>query len=185
MKCERIRSTGLALAAAALAATAATAATFGDLAGGRGAAPAYAPSGYGPVPYPSGGRGAGGYGGYRPAAYARPDASCPQCPGAFPPATPQGAPPPPLDAPAAAQTPPGGWTPPDAYLPFGRETGLPNQRLQVWTFGQANSTTDPFNTAGLSTPFMFVPWSTPLSAWTNAQTWNWWRERAGVQPPYW
>ena len=72
-----------------------------------------------------------------------------------------------------------------ANLPFGREANLPHGRLQVWSFGQVNSTTDPFNSAGLSTPFMFVPWSTPLSGWTNAQTWNWWRERAGVQPPYW
>ncbi|MGO8740194.1 hypothetical protein [Rhodoblastus sp.] len=97
----------------------------------------------------------------------------------------QGAIPLPLDAPASAQVPPGGWTPPQAYLPNGPAGGLPNARLQTWTFGQVNSTTDPFNSAGLSTPYMFVPWSTPLSAWSNAQTWNWWRERAGVQPPYW
>jgi hypothetical protein len=97
----------------------------------------------------------------------------------------QGAIPRPLDAPAAAQVPPGGWTSPHAYLPFGPAGDLPNARLQTWTFGQVNSTTDPFNSAGLSTPYMFVPWSTPLSAWSNSQTWNWWRERTGVQPPYW
>jgi hypothetical protein len=98
---------------------------------------------------------------------------------------PQGAIPRPLDAPASAQVPPGGWTPPQAYLPYGPAGDLPNARLQTWTFGQVNSTTDPFNSAGLSTPYMFVPWSTPLSAWSNAQTWNWWRQRTGVQPPYW
>lgn len=96
---------------------------------------------------------------------------------------PQGAPPAPLDAAGAALMPPS--TPPEAYLPFGQTGELPHGRLQVWSFGQVNSGTDPFDTKGLSTPFMFVPWSTPLSAWTNAQTWNWWRERAGVQPPYW
>jgi len=154
-------------AACALIATAAGAATFGDLAAGRGAAPVYAPEAYGPRSYP------------------QPDSSCPSCRPGFPPATPEGAPPARLDVPGAAQAPREGYTPPDAYLPFGREAGLPQGRLQVWSFGQENSTTDPFNTQGLSTPFMFVPWSTPLSAWTNAQTWNWWRERAGVQPPYW
>ena len=63
--------------------------------------------------------------------------------------------------------------------------GLPNQTLRLWTFGQTNSTTDPFNPWGLSTPYMFVPWSTPLSGWTNAQTWNWWRERSGALPRNW
>ncbi len=96
----------------------------------------------------------------------------------------EGVPPAALDAPGSL-TPSVAWTPPEAYLPFGPNGQLPHGRLQVWTFGQLNSTTDPFNTSGLSTPFMYVPWSTPLSGWTNAQTWNWWRERAGVQPPYW
>jgi hypothetical protein len=169
MTCDTPRSAGLAALAAAcvFAATAAPAATFGELAAGRGASPAYAPEVYGPRSYP------------------QPESSCPTCPPGFPSATPEGAPPARLDAPGAAQAPRGGYAPPEAFLPFGHEAGLPQGRLQVWSFGQENSTTDPFNTAGLSTPFMFVPWSTPLSAWTNAQTWNWWRERAGVQPPYW
>ena len=97
---------------------------------------------------------------------------------------PEGVLPAPLDAPGAASL-PSPWTSPTPNLPLGRDAALPHGRLQVWSFGQVNSTTDPFNAAGLSTPFMFVPWSTPLSGWTNAQTWNWWRERAGVQPPYW
>jgi hypothetical protein len=156
MKRDRIQSTGLvALAAIATMIAGAHAATFGDLAGGRAEPPAYGPANAAP------GGASTWLGG------------------------PQGAFPQPLDAPASAQVPPGGWTPPQAYLPFGPAGDLPNRRLQVWSFGQTNSTTDPFNMAGLSTPFMFVPWSTPLSAWSNAQTWNWWHERAGVQPPYW
>lgn len=154
-------------AAAGLTAAAAHAATFAELAARQNGGSAYAPG---------------------------PESRCangPQGNGCVPwaqpgmPAVPQGVLPAPLNTPAAAQVPPGGWTPPEAYLPFNHSNGLPNGRLQVWSFGQMNSTTDPFNPAGLSTPFMFVPWSTPLSAWTNAQTWNWWRERAGVLPPYW
>jgi hypothetical protein len=151
------------VALAALGALAATAeaATFGDLAGERATDQGQAPMG------------------------AIPGAACPNCGASELFGGPQGDIPRPLDAPAAAQIPPGGWTSPRAYLPFGPAGDLPNGRLQVWTFGQVNSTTDPFNSAGLSTPYMFVPWSTPLSAWSNSQTWNWWRERTGVQPPYW
>ena len=98
---------------------------------------------------------------------------------------PQGVPPAQLDAPALAQLPPQALMPPDAFLPFGREGRLPSPQTQIWSFGQLNNTTDPFNQAGLSTPFMFVPWSTPLSGWTNAQTWNWWRERSGTRSPLW
>jgi len=98
---------------------------------------------------------------------------------------PQGIPPSALDAPGIAQLPPGAFLPPEAYLPFGRDAGLPSGQTQIWSFGQMNNTTDPYNQAGLSTPFMFVPWSTPLSGWTNAQTWNWWRERSGVRSPLW
>jgi hypothetical protein len=61
----------------------------------------------------------------------------------------------------------------------------PSRLLDRETFGQVTSTTDPFNPWGLSTPFMFAPWSTPFSGWTNAQTWNWWRERSGALPPNW
>ncbi len=72
------------------------------------------------------------------------------------------------------------------YLPLRPWGGdLPRGRLELEQFGQVNSTRDPFDPWGLSTPFMFVPWSTPLSAWTNAQTWNWWRERTGAPPPNW
>lgn len=179
MTSDKIRSSGLVALALAgvLAAGGADAATFGELAAGRGGGAAYPASPYGPGPY---GPNAYGQGSYGPA-----DRDCPPCGPTAPPATPQGAMPAPLDMPAAAQVPPGGWTPPQAYLPFNHQNNLPAGRLQVWSFGQVNSTTDPFNSAGLSTPFMFVPWSTPLSAWTNAQAWNWWRERAGVQPPYW
>ncbi len=146
----------------------AAAATYSELSAMQGAPPAYPPG-----PYPAG-------------AYAPPPGvgGCPQCgPNAFS-GGPQGVPPAALDAPGAASL-PSTWTSPTPNLPFGREANLPHGRLQVWSFGQVNSETDPFNSSGLSTPFMFVPWSTPLSGWTNAQTWNWWRERAGVQPPYW
>ena len=144
----------------------AAAATYSELSAMQGARPAY-PQG----PYPAG-------------PYAQPPGpgACPQCGAPQFSGGPQGAPPAALDAPGAASLP---WTSPTQSLPFGREANLPHGRLQVWSFGQVNSTTDPFNSNGLSTPFMFVPWSTPLSGWTNAQTWNWWRERAGVQPPYW
>jgi hypothetical protein len=74
---------------------------------------------------------------------------------------------------------------PTPYLPFGPNASLPHGQLQLSTFGQVNSETDPFNPWGLSTPFMFVPWSTPLSGWTNAQTWNWWRERSGALSRNW
>ena len=74
---------------------------------------------------------------------------------------------------------------PRPFLPLTRRADLPRERLQLETFGQINSTTDPFNPWGLSTPFMFVPWSIPLSGWTNAQAWNWWRERSGVLLPNW
>ena len=74
---------------------------------------------------------------------------------------------------------------PRAYLPLAPQGSEPDVRLLLWSFGQTNSVTDPYNTLGLSTPFMFVPWSTPLSGWTNAQTWNWWRERSGALPRNW
>ncbi len=167
------------LLAGALSATCvarAAAATYSELSEMRGAPP---PGYYPPNPYA-----AGPYaqppGFYSP----NPASACPQC------APPQfsggaeGVPPAALEAPGSASL-PSLWTSPKPYLPLGPQANLPNGRLQVWTFGQVNSTTDPFNSSGLSTPFMFVPWSTPLSGWTNAQTWNWWRERAGVQPPYW
>ncbi|MDK9697612.1 MAG: hypothetical protein OEL76_14620 [Siculibacillus sp.] len=111
--------------------------------------------------------------------------SCWQCQSAPITGGPEGVPPTPLDAPGFAQLPPGSVIPPEALLPFGPNAGLPGGRTQIWSFGQMNNTTDPYNQAGLSTPFMFVPWSTPLSGWTNAQTWNWWRERAGVRSPLW
>lgn len=90
----------------------------------------------------------------------------------------------PFDAPGVAALPPSWSTPPEALLPM-RDGGLPNGAVQLWSFGQINNSTDPYNPWGLSTPFMFVPWSTPLSGWTNAQTWNWWRTRTGVRSPAW
>lgn len=148
----------------------AAAATYSELAEMRGAPP---PGYYPPNPYAA-------------SPYAPPPGvgACPQCASQPFSGGAQGVPPAALDAPGAASL-PSVWTSPKPYLPLGPHADLPNGRLQVWTFGQVNSTTDPFNSSGLSTPFMFVPWSTPLSGWTNAQTWNWWRERAGVQPPYW
>ena len=138
--------------------------------------PYVARPGYGAVsPY------AGAPGGFVPTPFV---GAAGRAPGAPLTGGPEGAPPEPLSAPGSAFL-PSVWNSPKPYLPYGPYADLPNGRLLVWTFGQVNSTTDPFNTTGLSTPFMFVPWSTPLSGWTNAQTWNWWRERAGVQPPYW
>lgn len=67
-------------------------------------------------------------------------------------------------------------------LPAG-DNGLPATRQLRWTYGQVNASSDPFNVWGLSTPNMFVPWSTPMSGWTNAQTWDWWRTRAGDPGP--
>ncbi len=80
---------------------------------------------------------------------------------------------------------PPGAANPRAYLPMNPSGDLPHDQLMLWTFGQVNSTTDPANPWGLNTPFMYVPWSTPLSGWTNAQTWNWWRERSGALPRNW
>ncbi len=74
---------------------------------------------------------------------------------------------------------------PRLYMPLSGRSDLPHNQLQLWSFSQYNSTTDPFNPWGLSTPYMFMPWSTPLSGWTNAQTWNWWRERSGALPRNW
>jgi hypothetical protein len=68
------------------------------------------------------------------------------------------------------------------YLPNGGN-GLPTGRQIQWTYGQVNASGDPFNVDGLSTPHMFVPWSTPLSGWANAQSWDWWRARAGDAGP--
>lgn len=80
---------------------------------------------------------------------------------------------------------PPGAANPRAYLPMNPSSDMPHDQLMLWTFGQVNSTTDPGNPWGLNTPFMYVPWSTPLSGWTNAQTWNWWRERSGALPRNW
>jgi hypothetical protein len=63
-------------------------------------------------------------------------------------------------------------------LPAGAN-GTPNPRQMRWSYGQINAASDPFNAWGLSTQGMYVPWSTPTSSWTNAQGWDWWRNRAG------
>jgi hypothetical protein len=142
------------------------AATWGELTSGT--------NGAAQGPYPVG-----------PYAVAPQPGTCWQCQSPSISGGPQGTPPAQLDAPALSQLPPQALMPPDAFLPFGREGRLPSPQTQIWSFGQVNNTTDPFNQAGLSTPFMFVPWSTPLSGWTNAQTWNWWRERSGTRSPLW
>lgn len=160
--CAAILATMLASLAAP-----AGAATWGELTSGSNGAP--------PSPYPAG-----------PYAVTPQQGACWNCQPQLPTGGgPQGVPPSALDAPGVAQLPPSAFAPPDAYLPFGRDARLPGGATQIWSFGQINQTTDPFNQTGLSTPFMFVPWSTPLSGWTNAQTWNWWRERSGVRPPIW
>jgi hypothetical protein len=67
-------------------------------------------------------------------------------------------------------------------------SGLPNQRQIRWSYGQVNASSDPFNAWGLSNQGMYVPWSTPMSAWANSESWNWWRTRAGDSgppPPLW
>lgn len=72
-------------------------------------------------------------------------------------------------------------------LPKGAN-GLPDARQVRWSFGQVNAASDPFFVWGLRTQGMYVPWSTPMSSWTNAQSWDWWRRRAGDNgppPPLW
>jgi hypothetical protein len=166
----------LTLAVAAFAATSADAATFAELSGGPSpdygafVAGPYTTPPYGPPAAPA-------YG--QPGPYAPYSAANPQGPVAPPAARGQeGAPPVALDAPAFP--PP---APPPRYASNGPGAAAPNGPLTLASFQQVNSTTDPYNAWGLSTPFMFVPWSTPLSGWTNAQTWNWWRERSGA-PSY-
>lgn len=142
---------------------AAVAATFGELssAGPAGSMPqAYAPYAAGPYAAPPNGYGFG---------------PPPMVGGS------EGEIPAPLNAPGAATLPP----PVAPNLPIGPSADLPHGTQQLWTFGQVNSTTDPFNPWGLSTPHMFVPWSTPLSGWSNAENWNWWRKRSGAVPRNW
>jgi hypothetical protein len=172
----------LVLCAVAPATTAPTsAATWGELGRGPGPSAATAP-----------GPGAA----YAPGPAYTPGAAYGPCPPCLPVADPmgrpigsplgmEGRPPAAYDAPGAASAPPAWSVPPEALLPMTRDGSLPNGALQMGTFGQINTTTDPYNPWGLSTPFMFVPWSTPLSGWTNAQTWNWWRTRSGVRSPAW
>lgn len=153
------------LAAVGAAATATQAATFGELAGGGGqGGPVYAAG-----PYVA-----------APGASCPPDCYHPQSPiyggpeGALPDAAGSAMP---YMPPAAAN--------PRAFLPLDGNGDTPNDQLRLWSFGQVNATTDPFDPAGLSTPYMYVPWSTPLSGWSNAATWNWWRERSGALPRNW
>lgn len=66
--------------------------------------------------------------------------------------------------------------------------GIPDSRQVRWSYGQVNAASDPFFVWGLRTQGMYVPWSTPMSSWTNAQGWDWWRNRAGdagPAPPLW
>lgn len=145
-----------------------TAATFGELSANRNGAPMplYPSGAYAPAPMQA----------YPPSAYAPP-------PPAF--GGPEG-----VDPDGWANGPtywdaPTPLTAPRLYLPMQNGGDLPHGQLRLWSFGQMNSMTDPFNPWGLSTPDMFVPWSTPLSGWANAQTWNWWRERSGALPRNW
>ena len=193
-----IRTFELVFAAAILSASAAQSATFGDLSGGgsgsqdQGRGPYSAgPSTAGPYAVgPNGaasqyGFGGAGYGAgpYAPSGYGY--GGAPQISGG-----PEGVPPPDLGGPAGAPMPPMPLMrpAPNPFLDFGPNGPnpyRPDALLRFDTFGQVNSMTDPFNPWGLSTPFMFVPWTTPLSGWTNAQTWNWWRERSGALPHNW
>jgi hypothetical protein len=196
-----IRICAVALIAAAT--SAAEAATFADLSNRAdpqafGAEPAtsapygynFAAGGYGAGPYAARPADRGYSGGYGPLAGYVAQAG-PHVPGPYageearPPGSPfsggpEGVPPLALDGP--------GMPPPalpTGFPPYGPGAGLPNGQQQLSTFQQVNSTTDPYNAWGLSTPYMFVPWSTPLSGWTNAQTWRWWRERSGASPYGW
>lgn len=154
------------LVAALGVASPAVAATYGELSSGMGGVPQvnWSAGPYAATPVPG---------------------SCPQCMPMQSPSGAQGMPAPMYDAPGTASLPPSWYVPPEAGMPFAREGRLPGGPVQMWTFGQVNNSTDPYNSWGLSTPFMFVPWSTPLSGWTNAQTWNWWRERSGTRSPAW
>lgn len=74
------------------------------------------------------------------------------------------------------------------YMLPGGPVGTPDPRMVRWTYGQVNASSDPYNTWALSSPGLYVPWSTPMSSWANSQSWNWWRERAGdagPPPPLW
>ncbi len=179
-----IRTFGLILTAAVTGASAAQSASFGELSSGGSGSQSMAP--YSAGPYAAGPYAAGPYGGGYGAAYGPgPYAPTPPFGGASSPSGGrEGVPPAELDAPGTATMPPMQVSP-TPYLPLGPNADLPRGRTELETFGQVNSETDPFNPWGLSTPFMFVPWSTPLSGWANAQTWNWWRERSGALPRNW
>jgi len=199
-------ATILAFAFATATATSAPAATFGELSGtgpaamggwgAPGMAPSYAAGPYANAPvycppncmmpgqpqgmapgmpqgmigngYPSGGYAPMGFNGAAPLRRG-PEGVLPGDPGA----SPEGP-----YVPALAAS-------PRAYLPFRNYADGPNAPLMLWSFGQYNSGTDPYNAYGLSTPYMNVPWSTPMAGWMNSQTWNWWRERSGALPRNW
>ncbi|MDQ2090950.1 hypothetical protein [Marimonas arenosa] len=181
-----VRTFALALATA----TGASAATFGELSGAgpvgmntMGMAPAYAAGPYAgaPVYCPPNcippGYGAGMMSGV-PGGMAGPGAMPRRGgPEGVPPGDPGASPEGPF-VPALAAN-------PRAYMPFRSYADGPNSPMMLWSFGQYNSGTDPYNPYGLSTPYMRVPWSTPLAGWTNSQTWNWWRERSGALPRNW
>lgn len=148
----------LLVSAVALSAAGATAATFGEL---SQAAPQPAPVAAVPAPTCP--------------PYCAPAQRPPAAEGALPSAPPGAQPYVSVPAPV-----------PMGYPPFGAGPGIaPGGPLPAWSFGQINSMSNPYNPWGLSTPFMYVPWSTPMSGWTNAATWNWWRERSGAPPGTW
>jgi len=74
------------------------------------------------------------------------------------------------------------------YMLPSSPNGTPDPRQVRWTYGQVNAASDPFYVWGLRSQGMYVPWSTPMSGWTNSQSWDWWRNRAGDRgpaPPLW
>jgi len=74
------------------------------------------------------------------------------------------------------------------YMLPAAPNGMPDARQVRWTYGQVNAASDPFYVWGLRSQGMYVPWSTPMSGWTNSQSWDWWRGRAGDNgpaPPLW
>jgi hypothetical protein len=156
------------LAALCGAAPAAQGATFGEIAGGGSAGGAMMPV-YAAGPYATAPGGSCPPDCYRSPSplYGGPEGALPESAGQAMPYIP----------PVQAN--------PRAFLPLSGTGDTPNDQLRLWSFGQVNATTDPFDAAGLSTPYMYVPWSTPISGWSNAATWNWWRERSGALPRNW
>ncbi|MGV6820500.1 MAG: hypothetical protein ACWA5T_08385 [Parvularcula sp.] len=129
--------------------------TYGDLAGravSAQGAPVYIPVAVGPSSYPSGnpmGSGPAGRSGFADGFY----------------------PPPSFGYPFATY-------PMPEYTPYAQAQRLPPPQLQTWSYSQLRTTTNPYFGWGLYTPYLWMPWSTPLTSWSNAVTSEWWRTRA-------